>query len=581
MRLRDVIIGVSLCFSLCLPINAAIAEDDIAELKRAIKELQAQNRELTTRVTTLEAGKTEPGHNSKAEKQKSQVTKSEIEEKPKAPSPAIKATQVEPTTTVTPLPPPPNVGSQAAAESQAREVLNLEHRVKDLELTQTAQEDATRSIIQSALSKLGPKINEFVSFGGSTEVLVGHFRDFTGPPVDEIALNTVELDFEIKANEWASSNLILEYNNGTNVLFPTTVPGFSTGVDRITVNRGIVTVGDVQKFPLYVEGGQDTLTFGTSTGVLRLDVLSINSPTSIEVFEIRKPLAGFGFAFPTPALTQPSPPVVIPPVRPLVINPLVKSLARGLGYEPIPTKPSPPKGVTLPPTPPPIYGSIFFYQGDQFGTAQRYYRNYNASLGFRAGGHCGRPYEELTALDFCPWAVDFHADFNGSVYNSFFLQDGYRAFLNQIGYIPGGAVSAKARFGPVSLVAELDGAMRKASFLNGLGTRVSIRPAAWQISAGYQFDWNPWVEAIGEQGDFISISYSGTSNLFGTTQLINNQPTRVGFAPQNRLLFTLGEWVLDNLKWSIEYSMNWDYPPNKGGTGNLARGIFTQLTYDF
>jgi ABC-type molybdenum transport system ATPase subunit/photorepair protein PhrA len=44
---------------------------------------------------------------------------------------------------------------------------------------------------------------------------------------------------------------------------------------------------------------------------------------------------------------------------------------------------------------------------------------------------------------------------------------------------------------------------------------------------------------------------------------------------------TFGEWVLDNLKWSIEYQANWDYSAGQGGTGKFSTGVFTNLTYNF
>jgi hypothetical protein len=272
----------------------------------------------------------------------------------------------------------------------------------------------------------------------------------------------------------------------------------------------------------------------------------------------------------------------VPPVQPQVIAPTVKSLAESLGYAPPPSKPKPLKPFTPVPNPPPFYGSVYVYEGNSSIAADReLIQNINATLGFRASGHCGRPYYQLRLEDYCPWSLDFHVDYNTSVFDSLFLEEGYRSFLRQIGYISGMAASAKMSFGPVSLIAEVNGAIDRATFVDGLRRTVSITPAAWQVSFGYQFDWNPWVEAIGEQGDFIAIGYSGTSGLAGVTALINNQPTRVGFLPKTRLLVTFGEWVLDNLKWSIEYQANWDYSVGKGGTGKFATGVFTNLTYNF
>lgn len=576
-RIAALFASSALCLALCSPAWADAGEDEVAELKRALKELQAQNRELSKRVTILEAAQPE------AAKKPARRAVSHKEER-REPLPVEAALDAGPARAAVepaangmrsePLP-----GEEAAHRPASNP--DLEQRVTELEIAKAAQENATRSIIRDALSKIGPNINEFLALGGALQVLGGRFKDYTGHPTDQLTLSTAELDFDVKANDWTFGSLILEYNSGTNVLFPTT-EGFSTGVDRITVQRGTITVGDTQRFPLFARAGLDTLEFGTSTGILRLDVLSIGAPLTIEGFEILRPEAGIGFAFPTPPLTRLSPAVTVPPVQPLVVAPAVKSLAASLGYAPPPTKPKPLKPVTLTPLSPPIYGSVYVFEGNSTIAATRnLIQNINASLGFHAGGNCGRPYDQLRAADLCPWSLDFHVDYNTSVFDSVFLESGYRSFLRQIGYIPGMAASLKASFGPVSLVAEIDGAIDRAMFTDGAGKLISMAPAAWQVSLGYQFDWNPWVEKIGEQGDFISISYSGTANLAGVTALINNQRTRVGFLPKTRLLFTVGEWVLDNLKWAIEYQADWDYSSRYGGTGKFATGIFSQLTYNF
>ena len=118
----------------------------------------------------------------------------------------------------------------------------------------------------------------------------------------------------------------------------------------------------------------------------------------------------------------------------------------------------------------------------------------------------------------------------------------------------------------------------EATFADGLGNRVSIRPSAWQTTIGYQFDWNPWVEEIGAQGNYIAIGYSESRDLAGVKREFNEEITRVGFVPKRRFVVSVGEWVLDNVKLAIEYSHNVDYPQNEGGTGNSADGIFSMFT---
>ena len=167
------------------------------------------------------------------------------------------------------------------------------------------------------------------------------------------------------------------------------------------------------------------------------------------------------------------------------------------------------------------------------------------------------------------------------VFDSLFLQSEYLPFLGQIGTIPGVAASVKANFGPFLVVGEWDSAITTAQFFDGTGNLVQIRPSAWQVALAYQFDWNPWVETIGAQGDYLAFGYSGTSDLAGVTELVGTMPIRVGFLPKNRISITAAEWVLESTKLSIEYSHDWDYPVQEGGTGKQADGFFVDLTYNW
>ncbi len=102
-----------------------------------------------------------------------------------------------------------------------------------------------------------------------------------------------------------------------------------------------------------------------------------------------------------------------------------------------------------------------------------------------------------------------------------------------------------------------------------------MTPSAWQVSLGYQFDWNPWVEAIGAQGNYIAVSYSESHDLAGVTR----SGERVGFVPWKRFSLSVGEWVMDGLRLAVEYSRDADYSPSRGGTGSSAYGVSSAVTY--
>jgi hypothetical protein len=532
------------CLALCSPAWAAGA-DEAAELTRTIEALQAQLRELRGRLETLEA---------EASRRERELQKEAARETEKA-------------------------KAQPAAES--KEVEELKRRIDELEKEKTAQEDAVRSIIQSTFSKMGSKINEFVTFGGALEVAGVRTKDFTGPFQSTIGLTTAEVDFEIQTNDWSLASIVVEYIDGTNLSFPTT-QGFSASVDRFNLDTAFVTLGDTRRFPLFAKGGRMILPFGISTGVHRADVLSIDSPLTIDTFEMRKTGFGFGVGFPTPAQAPPPPAVVVPPVKPMLFNPFIRAIGRGLGYHPAPTRPPPPAPFAPTPAEPLFSAGIYFYDGNTLkstGGRSRPFEHIAATMGIHARGHCGRPYPELRWSDFCPWSLDIDVDYNSSVFDSRFLEEEYRAFLRRIGFVRGMAAHVKSTLGPVSIVGEWNGAIKRATFLDDLGATVSIKPTTWQVSLGYQFNWNAWAESIGAQGTFLSVGYSQSRDLVGVTQLINDRPSRVGGHPKKRALLSLGEHVLDGVKLTIEYSYNWDYSIVESGTGRAAKAIATSITY--
>jgi hypothetical protein len=569
---------------LLVPSYAAAAEnEDIAVLKRMLGELKAENRKLSERLSALEGGSVARRNNAAPARQRSTAAAAAAKPVSLVPAPVVQPVAVVQTTPVAEAPrvlPEPDL-SEAAAKRP------LAERVKEIEIGWAAQEYATRQILRDTLNKTGPKINSFLSLSGVVEGIASRADDFTGPTKENLTLGTAELDFDIKLSDWLTGALVLHFEPGTGAIFPTgnapvipTLPG--VGVDRFTLDRTHILVGDLMQFPIAARFGVEVVHFGTSTGVARLDTLSIGTPLTTEVFENRQTAGGFEFAFPTPPRQPPPAPVVVPRVRPLVVAPAVSQLMRWLGYTPLPERPFRPQPVTFPFDPPPFYGSVVTYRGsDSIIPNRTKIDDYNASLGFRTRGHCGVPYDQLTYSLICPWTFDFHVDYDTSVFESRFLHSSYLPFLPQIGQIPGVAASVKASFGPFAFVGEVNAALTEARFFDGLGIARSMMPMTWQASIAYQFDWNPWLQEIGAQGDFISVGYSGSKDMAGVTGLINGVPTRIGFVPQHRLFLTGGEWVMDGLKVAVEYSANWDYSVSSGGTGKVAHGAFGLLQLNF
>jgi hypothetical protein len=572
-----------LSFALLVPSYAAASEDDdVASLRRMLGELKAENRKLSQRLSTLEGAA--------ATKRAAPAVPRERPAAAPAATTSVTATATTPVATAT-RPAAPAEASAAVLPApnltETGERRPLPERVKDLEIGWAAQENATRQIIGDTLNKSGSKINSFLSLSGVVEGIASRTDDFNGPTKENLQLGTAELDFDVKLSDWVTGALVLHFDSGTGAIFPTgnqpVVPGVpGIGVDRFTLDRTHILVGDLMQFPIAARFGFETLHFGTSTGVARLDTLSIGTPLTTEVFENRQTAGGLEFAWPTPPREPLPAPVVVPKVNPLVVAPAVQQIARWMGYVPPPQRPFRLLPVTPPLDPPPFYGSVVTYKGsDSIVPGRTKIDDYNATLGFRTRGHCGVPYEQLTMSLICPWTLDVHVDYDTSVFESRFLRQAYLPFLPEIGRVPGVAASVKASFGPFAVVGEVNAALRSAQFIDGLGIPRSMTPMTWQASLAYQFDWNPWLTEIGAQGDFISIAYSGSKDMAGVAMLVNGVPTRTGFVPQNRLLLTAGEWVTDGLKVAVEYSADWDYSTNVGGTGRLAHGAFGLLQLNF
>jgi hypothetical protein len=418
-------------------------------------------------------------------------------------------------------------------------------------------------------------------FGGTVETLTFWQEDFDGVAESDIVLDTVELDFEITVTNWASARLIFEYFDGNDFLFPTN-QGVETGVDRVTVREGIIVVGDVTKYPLFGTFGRAVVPFGISTGDPVTDVLTIVDPLTVEVFESREDFVMIGFAGPTPPLPPPvspgSPPAPLPP-QPLIFNPLVRRTATRMceycGPYAAPVKLPP---YVPPPCLPPYSGAIYFYNGDTIDelNGEDHIEHMGGTLGYKRRGVVG-PYAT-------PWTIDCDVDAMSSVFDSNFLSFEYQGFLDQIGFVPGMAAHVKTSYGPVGFIAEWNGAVSDANFIDDTGNPISIQPSAWQVSLAYQFDWNPYVEVIGAQGTYFTVGYSESQDLAGVNRIFDPLvpvPTRVGFVPERRFSVGLGEWVLPSLRVAIEWSHVIDYDEADGGTGNSANGYFWQMTYEW
>ena len=470
-------------------------------------------------------------------------------------------------------------------DTVARDLERLKERLKEFETTQAAHEDATRTIIRQSYAERGQQINDFVTFGGTFQLLTGWSEDFQQVSESTLVLDAAEFELDVTVNPWTRGNLIFQYENGGSVLFPTS-DGDTVLIDRMNVDTAIVTIGDAQKFWLLGTVGRMVVPFGISTGAAKGDVLNFGSPLTVEVFETKEDAILIGFEFPTPPPppTLPKIPTAPPPiVRPLIFSRFFKSLSHELGYKPWPSlPPAPAVPKPPPPAPPPFHGSIYTYNGLTNDSGGDHIEHYGATFGFRTNGYIPIELPIISPCPCTPWSMDASVQYNSSVFDSNFLQHEYRSFLDEIGFVPGLAATVRSNFGPVLLIAEWNGALNRTTFIDDVSNPIDITPGAWMISLGYQCDWNPSVVEIGVQGTYLAIGYSQSHDLAGfMADPTGAGPVRVGTVPRRRLNVGIGEWVLPGLRLALEYTLNLDYSVAEGGTGNYANGGFAQLTYEW
>ena len=460
--------------------------------------------------------------------------------------------------------------ADSVATGSAEKIKELEQRIQDLEQTRAAQEEATRSIIRQTIEKSGSKINNVASFGGVFEMQAGRTRDFAGSKEHVMQVNGMEFQFDVQVGEWTSGSFITQYADGQDVLF-VTAERETSGVARFDLDTAWLTLGDTRRFPLYTTFGRMILPFGVSTGDPVADVPTIDDPLTIEGFEFREDAVLVGIGLPTP---PPAPTVSVlapPPVKPKALRPLFGGLAHLLGYRPPPVVPTEPAVVEPVSPPPPLNLGVLWYHGatvNHHRPATAWYPglHWGATAGYRTTG---------------PTAFDVTLDYNSSVFDSRFLQAGYGGFLDEIGLIPGMAASLKAKTGPVGFVAEWNGAIKNAQFMDDANRRQSIAPRAWQLGMIYQLGWNSGVEALGAQGTYVAVDYSRSVDLAGIIEIPVNQVIRRGDLPLERLLVSVGEWVMDGVRVQFEYAYIKDYPTTEFGTGQSGSSVFGKITYDW
>lgn len=132
----------------------------------------------------------------------------------------------------------------------------LNQRLTEMEKSMDAQPATPdKAVIAQEVTKQleekqsGANISEFITLNGS---IYGDYevkRNYgTSANTSEFDLDTVELILGIKATDWATGKIVIDYDGGDE--------------DRLYVDEAHVTLGNTEKFPLYLTAGKIYAPFG-------------------------------------------------------------------------------------------------------------------------------------------------------------------------------------------------------------------------------------------------------------------------------------------------------------------------------
>lgn len=174
--------------------------------------------------------------------------------------------------------------SMEALQRQMQELINqnkqLTQRVGELEgmmAEQNAKTAEKLKALDQQNEKIDPrKISEYVTLSGLVEVEFAAGDDYAGENFNSFDLATVELGLDMKATDWATGHVLVKYEEDGDD-------------DEFTIDEATITLGDTEKFPLYLTAGKFYMPFGNFESNM------IQDPLTLEIGEINDSGAALGF----------------------------------------------------------------------------------------------------------------------------------------------------------------------------------------------------------------------------------------------------------------------------------------------
>ncbi len=157
-------------------------------------------------------------------------------------------------------------------QRQQREIQALKGRLGE---TGAAEAPAPETAADPGGSGLALKWSDRITFSGVVEVEAGHAEEFDGTEGSDATLATVELAMDVVINDWVNVNVVFLHEEDDTEL--------------VDVDSGTITIGNLERHPLYLTAGLMGVPFGNFTSNL------ISDPLTLELGETFESAIQLGF----------------------------------------------------------------------------------------------------------------------------------------------------------------------------------------------------------------------------------------------------------------------------------------------
>ena len=119
-----------------------------------------------------------------------------------------------------------------------------------------------------ALKNLAPQDHPVIELSGYVEGEASVGRNIINKNVSDINLSGVELDTLAEISQWTTAYVVLKYDDSA----PST--GYRASNSNVYVDKAFLTVGDLNKFPVYASIGQMYVPFGEYSNYMITDPIT-------------------------------------------------------------------------------------------------------------------------------------------------------------------------------------------------------------------------------------------------------------------------------------------------------------------